>query len=331
VKRPAPEAETPNSPPARSVLQQLSGLAERIFHARHRIAAATRHRFFVWSTVALFLAVFVVGLVNLPPIHRPVRWPLFALSGLVGQPLMLLLLAAEYDASARLVGRYDVLLRDALRVSVLSTAANLLPIPGSPIVRTASLKKLGTPVHRAVLSTATVGVSWLGTGALLVGALIIDSSKAFGVALLGIGIALLAITYALVARMSSGGVNALFVRILLIEAAFVTVASTRFWLVLEGLRESPSISQAAALTLSGMVASMTGIFPGGLGIRELAAGAISPLVHLQASVGVVSAAIIRLADVLVLAPFTFVLLRRTGRPEVEPDRSTSDELRPAGP
>ncbi len=275
------------------------------------MASATRGPVFVWATVALFVVVFVVGVANLPAIERPIRWPLFALSGLLGEPLLLLLLAAEYDASARLVGRSDVSLREALRVSVLSTAANLLPIPGSPIVRTAALRRLGTSVQRAVLSTVTIGISWIGTGTLLIGTLVIGSSGPFGVVLCAIGGLLLGGTYVLVARMASAGVNTLFVRIFLIEAAFVTVASARFFLVLEGLRESPSLTQSAALTLSGMVASMTGIFPGGLGIRELAAGAIAPLVDLRPSVGVVGASIIRLADVLVMAPFAFALLRRT--------------------
>jgi hypothetical protein len=300
--------------PLRKVMEQrLAAWTARIIRARNRIASLGRGSVLVWLTVGLFVAVFLLGLANLPPIQRPVRWPLFALSGLLGAPSILLLVAAEYDASARLVGRFDVSPSEALRVSVLSTAANLLPLPGSVIVRTGALRRLGTPLNRAIMSTATLGLSWVGTGTFLIGTLVLATSgKTFGIALCVVGTLLLGGTYLILARMvPSTGVPALFMRILVIEAAFVLVGCVRFFLVMEGLRESPSVTQAVALTMSGMVASMVGIFPGGLGIRELAAGAIGVLVDLPASVGVVAASIVRLADLLVMAPLAFLSLRRT--------------------
>jgi hypothetical protein len=289
-------------------------LDERIAHLllrrRAREVSESRKRLWLAVAAALFIGAFALGLTTLPEIHRPVRWLLFVLSGLFGAPALVALGAAEYDASARMLGHDPVPVRESLRVSILSTAANLLPIPGSAIVRTAALYRLGSPIGGAVLSTLTVGLSWVATGALIIGvSLLADSPDVFGFVLLVGGVLSLSGIYVVMRRIRGPtGVNSLFARIVVIESLFVVVGAVRFLLVVAGLGFSPSLSQAAALTLSGMVASMTGIFPAGLGIRELAAGAISPLINLPASVGIVAASIIRIANLAVLAPISMLFL-----------------------
>lgn len=285
-----------------------------------------RKRLWLGVATVLFSGAFVLGFATLPDIRQPVRWHFFVLSGLLGAPALVALGAAEYDASARLLGHGQVPAREALRLSILSTAANLLPIPGSVIVRTAALYRLGSPLGGAVLSTLTVGLSWVATGALIIGgALLADSPDALGVVLLvGGAISMIGI-YVLMRRIRGpAGVNSLFVRIVAIESLYVVVGAVRFLLVVAGLGLSPSLSQAAALTLSGMVASMTGIFPGGLGIRELAAGAISPLINLPASVGIVAASIIRIANLAVLVPIALVFLHGRDNQMMKPIEAGSE-------
>ncbi len=293
-------------------------LGERIAHLllsrRSREVSERSKRLWLAVAAALFAGAFALGLTTLPEIHRPVRWHLFVLSGVFGAPALVALGAAEYDASARMLGHRPVSVREGLRISILSTAANLLPIPGSAIVRTAALYRLGSSLGGAVLSTVTVGMSWVATGALLIGlSLLAESTNVFGVVLLVAGALGLIGIYVVIRRVRGpAGVNSLFARIVVIESLFVVVGAVRFFLVVAGLGFSPSPSQAAALTLSGMVASMTGIFPAGLGIREVAAGAISPLINLAASVGIVAASIIRVANLAVLAPISLLFLYRRG-------------------
>ncbi|MDP8957104.1 MAG: flippase-like domain-containing protein [Actinomycetota bacterium] len=297
----------------------------RFVEFRHRLSTGRRQRFWLALAAALFVAAFVVAFMRLPPVDQPIRWELFAVSGLLGAPLRLLLLAAEYDASARMMGHADVPFRQAIRISIFATAANLLPIPGSAIVRTAALHRLGAPVRGALLSTGTVALIWIATGVLLIGiALLVSSVDVFGVALCAGGAAALGGSFFALRNVSvSADPNSLFVRIVVIEAAFIALAAIRFLLILAGLGYSASVGQAAALTLSGMVATMTGVFPGGLGIREVAAGAVSALIDLPPSVGVIAAAVMRLADLGVMAPITFVALRQeTGRRLVR--ETTSD-------
>lgn len=250
------------------------------------------------------------------------------ISGLVGAPLRLLLLAAEYDASARMMGRSDVPFRQAIRISIFATAANLLPIPGSAIVRTAALHRLGAPVRGALLSTGTVALIWIATGVLLIGvALVVSSVSVLGVALCAGGAAALAGSFFVLRSVTvSADPNSLFIRIVVLEAAFIGLAAIRFLLILAGLGYSASVGQAAALTLSGMVATMTGIFPGGLGIREVAAGAVSALIDLPPSVGVIAAAVMRLADLAVMAPITFAVLRQESGRRVAKEATADSAL-----
>jgi uncharacterized membrane protein YbhN (UPF0104 family) len=93
-----------------------------------------------------------------------------------------------------------------------------------------------------------------------------------------------------------------------VEAAFVTVAAFRLLLVLRALGFRVSIAQAAALAVSIVVAAAAGFFPGGLGLRELLAAGMSPLVGLPAAVGVLATAADRIVALVVLSILSLVVL-----------------------
>jgi hypothetical protein len=78
--------------------------------------------------------------------------------------------------------------------------------------------------------------------------------------------------------------------------------------VLLALDLDVSVGQAVALTLSGVIAAATGIFPAGLGIREAVAAGIASAVSLPAAVGFVATAADRIAGLLVLAVASAVVL-----------------------
>lgn len=86
-----------------------------------------------------------------------------------------------------------------------------------------------------------------------------------------------------------------------------TVAGLRFFFVLVAFGFDVSIGQALALATSGILATAVGIVPGGLGLRELLAGAFAPLVALSASVGVLAAIVNRIAGMVGLMAVSAVL------------------------
>jgi uncharacterized membrane protein YbhN (UPF0104 family) len=252
------------------------------------------------AAVALFGVVFAVAVRAVPDAEVDVRWPLLAAAALVGVPLTMALNGAEYAATGAVVG-HPVAWPAALRVSVLSSAANLLPVPGAVLVRARALNQLGTPYRRAFVATAVVGMAWVGTTAVVAGALVLASGDdaAVGGVLVAAGLAGIAAAHAAVVRRGKGVDVTL--QIVVVELASVAVGGLRYWLVLEGLGFDPDAVQAVALTVSAVVASAVGVFPGGLGVREVVAAALAPLVGLPAAVGLVAVAVDRLLGLPVLA------------------------------
>lgn len=264
--------------------------------------------------VALFVGASVVAFLTLPPLEGDVVWAWLLLAAGVGVPVTILLNAAEYATSAAMVGG-RVPLGEAVRVSVLSSAANLLPVPGAPIVRVAALRRLGHSVGRSASSTGLVGLAWLGVTAILAGALIAwNGERPFvGFGLLIAGGAATAITWVAVVRhLRPPSAPAVVARLITVEAATSIVAASRLLLVIRGLGFQASIDQAMALTIAGVASSAVAVLRG-LGVRELAAAVLSPIVGIDASVGLAATAVAHLSELALLAPFTLWLALQRSR------------------
>lgn len=279
--------------------------------------------------VLAFLIVTFVAARSVPTLDVGDRWPLLVVLGVVGVPLSMLVNALEYIVSGRIVGS-RVPLGDALRVTVLAMAANLLPLPGSMVVRTTALHGLGSGARRAATATAVVGLAWVGATGLIAGGLaLVGVGPIFGGSVTAVGVVVTALSLSLLrAGVPRSRFLALGGALLLTECVTVVLGAVRFWLVLVALGFPAGLSQAAALVIAGVAAAATGIFPGGLGLRELLAGIISPLVGLPAALGLLATAVNRLVEYAVLLPVSLVLaLRRRQqspsavRADVEEDAS----------
>lgn len=271
-----------------------------------------RRRALLAVAFSAFVALGVVAIVNFPdePPVRP-RWWLLAIVAIVGPLATVALNGLEFVQQGRLVDR-AIPLRDAIRVSVLGTAANLAPVPGSAIVRTATLSDDEVGVARAAGTTITVGVAWLGTGALVAGALQPFAGRvAIGLACGAVGAVLLVTTRLLVARARpAAGTGAVFAAIVAVEAGTVVVGALRLCGFIVGLGLDVDAAQAVGLTLAGVLASATGVFPAGIGIREALIGLASPLLDLPVAVGITAASADRVAGLAVLAVLSALLVSR---------------------
>ena len=280
---------------AKAVGRRVSGLlASRPGPGRRRLGLAL--------ALVLFVGGAVLGALSLPDVEQEPRWELLAVVGLVGLPLTLAVNAAEYQVTAAILD-YRIPFVAALRVGVLATAANLLPIPGAVLVRAHAVRKLGAPYGKIVLSTGAVGICFVGTTCLMAGAVLAASGElAFGGVLLGAGLVLLALALVLLVRERGRRTG---VRLLLATAARATAAivvkAGRLYLILVAFGYDAGVTQALTLTLAAIIALSLGFFPGGLGAAEVLAAALSPLVGLSAAVGFVASAVDRLVSLFGLA------------------------------
>lgn len=234
-------------------------------------------------------------------------WPLVVVA-FAGVPAAALLTAREYHLSTRSAG-LEVSFVDALRTSITATAANLLPLPGGAIVRVAELTRSGSSPLMAAGITAAMGMIWIGTAgfAAAIALLFVNNPVAAGLFALG-GAGFLALGWP--AFRGGRGGSALFRATVLVELASVAVDAARLWLVFRGIGITLSPAEPTVISLSNVLASAVGIFPGGLGLREALAAALAPLVSVDSGLAFMTTAINRFVAIIVQAPLLLGLVAR---------------------
>jgi hypothetical protein len=253
---------------------------------------------------ALFVVVFAMGWRQLPT--EGITWVWLAVS-LAIVPIVMVLNGMEYQVAARLLA-HRVPLGEAMRISVLGSIANLLPVPGAILVRAGALRRRGASVGGSAMATGAVGAGWLGLSALVAGLLLMATgSVRTGGGFVSAGLVATIGMLLLVRR--AGGSAGDAALIVALEGAFVSVSALRTWATLHAIGGG-DLAQAAALTVAAPIAAAAGILPGGLGLREVIAGALGPLVGLAAATGVVAAGIDRLLGVTGLGAGAWLFLGR---------------------
>jgi uncharacterized protein (TIRG00374 family) len=95
--------------------------------------------------------------------------------------------------------------------------------------------------------------------------------------------------------------------LLVIEASFILAQALRLFLIAAALRLDVSYSQAVTLVIATVAAAAIGFLPSGLGAREAIAAALSPIIGLPASVGLLITAVDRVLSLLVLTVLSGVI------------------------
>ena len=313
-----PPPGRPDPSPAAEAGAAPGGLLGRLLRYRAAVAGVGERKLLLVA-VALFVVASAVGVANLPPVETEVRWPVLLLLPLIGVPATVATNAWEYRVTAGLVG-HEVPPTDAARISVLSTAANLLPIPGAVLVRSRALRQRGTGMGSALAITTAIGVAWVGVTAVLAGGLqLVSGEPPLGAAVLVAGLVVLVGAGLLAARARGVPLRRREVlTVLLVEVVAVLVAAGRLQVALWGLGYSPGADQSLSLSLAGSLGSAVGFLPAGLGVREVLAAGIGPIVGLPAAVSLVATAVDRVLGLVVLAGITAVLVATgAGAPRLE--------------
>jgi uncharacterized membrane protein YbhN (UPF0104 family) len=275
-----------------------------------RVLTARQRKGNPWMLVfalTLFVAFTVIAFRALPPIEQPIRWELILISGLVCVPLITLLNSLEYRVMAHFADHHPPAL-EILQVSIMGSAANLLPVPGAVVVRLANLRKGGVRVGRGLNLTAIIGMTWIGSAWLLGGIANVWDHPGFGTVAVAVGFSLMTVSLILLARSLEPGTRLTgCAELLAIEVGFVTMQALRLFLVASALRFDVSFAQTSALVIAVVSAAAIGFLPGGLGAREGIAALLSPIVGIPAAVGLVITAVDRAINLSVLSVFAVVV------------------------
>lgn len=270
--------------------------------ARRRPPRKYRRRLLA-AAILLFFGVTVVALSRLPVLEVEWKWLTAAAAlsvAVVGSN------AAEYWLAGLWL---DVRIRpiEAVRVTVFASAANLAPIPGAILVRGRDLYSRGASTAGIGRALATIGAGWV-TMSFLMASLALWLASATALALVALAMAAVCAMLLPRLRPEESVKRRVVVTCLTVELLAVTAQAARYYAIFRALSFDAEWHQVLGLPLAGAVASAAGLFPGGLGLRELLAGGISDLVALPAAAGVVGSAADRIVGLLVLATFAALLI-----------------------
>jgi hypothetical protein len=257
-------------------------------------------RVFLGIGLVLFVAAFVYALTALPPIPN-LRWIFLLLVAVIAIPITVLFNAAEFTVSLALLGG-RANFRESMRVALMASAANLLPLPGAALVRIGAMKRRGIALGGAFRLTIGVGLVWIGTAVVLLGLFLLTSDAVVvALAILAGGSLLTFVAARVVARTSLvERPYPLIAQVVAVELGSTGIKALRLWLVLHALHQPATASDALALTVASIVATSSGFFPGGLGLSEALSGIVAPAVGLPLAVGVLASGIDRVIGIVVL-------------------------------
>lgn len=251
-----------------------------------------------------------------------VTWSLVAINALVGVPLAVAINAVEFQTSSRLVD-LDISGRHAAEVSVLGSAANLLPLPGAALVRIRALRQHQQSYGRATRVTTFVGVAFIGVASA------VASISAWLLSNLSLAIVLMAL--ALLSWVVAAALGAAFANprvtmtILAIELGSIAIIAFKFWLSLRALGTEVSATVVGLMAASSPLASAAGIVPGGLGLREAVASVLASSAGLDLSTAFLAVALDRVVELVVTGVIAGgLVLRQSSRSGPHNERPTPE-------
>ncbi len=306
-------------------------LKRKLDHVTAWIAAAsdlTKHgglnlkRTVLLLAVILFAGGIILSIRHQPDIFSNLDWRPIALLMVFCVPSTIFLNALEFGLSARLIKR-RVSIGKALEITLIGSAANMLPLPGAALTRVLGLRAAGGGYREGAAVTGLIALVWLGIALAVAGAAItLLDNVALGSVLFGIGALVTVFAVTAMGRISGNWPLSFLTTI--VKVVFVALDALRIYLCLLGLGVNADYLQASAFVVAGVVGSAVSIVPAGLGVREAVSAALAPVVGLAASVGFLVASLNRLLEMLILLPLALGLairLRAAG-----PDASSRSTL-----
>jgi uncharacterized membrane protein YbhN (UPF0104 family) len=276
-----------------------TSLLERLGSIRRWATRPTVRRWLLVVATGAFAFTTWLAIVNLPSDIGPVSWASLGIAAALVLPIALFL-GLEYRQIAAVAGlRVPVL--EAVRVAMVASASNLLPIPGAVAVKTGSLVAAGKTVRSSITSNMIVAIVWVGVALVVGGPAAITSASVLGWSALAGGVAMLSVGY-LALRQADGAQTATrFVRIATVELGLTVMATARIWFVMKGIGVDPDVTAAIWLVVVSVLSTVVGLFPAGLGLREALSAAVAPLIGLDPATAVLISAVDRVVRLGVLA------------------------------
>ena len=247
-------------------------------------------------------AVFIGGLAlsvrARPALIANIDWRLFGVLVFILCPLIIAVNTVIFRISANIAGAVFQW-REVLRLSVLSSALNHLPIPGGVILRVGAMKSRGANLVDSGAVNLGAALLWLGLSFVFAGAWGMSHRVSFGVISSGIGLVALGAGGFAIFRIRHKARDV--VDLLAATAALPVIYSFALWLGFRALGEAVGFSHAAVISGAGVIGSAASFLPAGLGAREAAGAFLASLISVDAYAGFAATAFVHIAMMCALA------------------------------
>ena len=217
------------------------------------------------------------------------------------------IVTAEFRIVAAILG-VEVPVVSAARVTVIGTAANVLPLPGAALTRAFVLTRRGASTAAATQALIATAGLWLGLGFAATALGLASPRPGLAAACGAMGLGGVTIAAVMLRRLGAGlrQLGALTA----VEVALTLSGAVRMWLAFNALSIDGSFVEVAALTVASPASSAVGIVPAGLGIREAFAAGLGSLSGVGAAASGLATSFDRAIGLLVLVPIGGFVARR---------------------
>lgn len=268
---------------------------------RRELPLSRRAQFILTTVLFIALIAFTVWSINtLPSTEGELRWWPLVIATFILVPLGMAFNAWEYQLTGELVG-VSIGKMSAMRIGVVSSAANLLPIPGAAITRMEALRRGGTPGRVAARATIIVGLVYLLIACFISAVLLIPLNASLSIPFFISSFALVFICIWLLRHTALTVTFRTLLCVIIVEIATVVLFGLRLLLIFQALNMSVSAATAIVVGASAPLSSAIGFFPGGLGVREGISAALATGAGLSAQAGFLASSIDRVCALIGLA------------------------------
>lgn len=268
---------------------------------------------------AAVLAAGIYQSVRLEPdlLERIKTGPLLLLIFL-GVPITILINAYEFRLMARAAGK-EVGVVSAAKVTIVGTAANLLPIPGGVAARIGGLKLLGVNFKSSASISLLMALAWIGM-ALVAGGVSFAALGMQALALCFVTAGLAIIFAAMLPIRRSGASTRIVAGLILIKAVLVLTDGARMYVAVTALGGSVGVVGALMFAGASVAGSAFTLVPAGLGVREVVSAGIGTIIGVPPQIAFMAALVNRLAGLVIVLPVTLILAATTrAYPSVRPE------------
>ena len=224
-------------------------------------------------------------------------------------PISIFINGLEYFYIAKLGGAKEVELKGAIAITIIGSAANMLPLPGALAVRIGAMKAKGITVKRgAYLSILGFGL-WGGVAACISAISMFNlkaTPEAYYLIICGVIGIIVSLTFLYLFNPKLHLVAALLFQ----RLSMVLLDALRMYICLLALGIDIELLQSGLLVLGSLLGSAVSIVPAGLGVREVVTATLAPYIGVTAAAGFMAATLNRIFGLAVVSMIAYILSKK---------------------